>query len=61
MAITNTICLFDIYVNDMIRATKFYENVFNQKLEKIGDSTGETTMTRPEYSQLSLVFRTEKP
>jgi uncharacterized protein len=44
MAKTNAIGWFDIYVNDMNRAVAFYENVLQQKLEKIGDPTGETQM-----------------
>lgn len=41
---TNAIGWFDIYVSDMARALAFYESVFEQKLEKIGDPTGETLM-----------------
>jgi uncharacterized protein len=41
---TNAIGWFDIYVNDIKRATKFYETVLGQKLEKMGDPTGETQM-----------------
>jgi uncharacterized protein len=44
MAKTNAIGWFDIYVNDMKRAVSFYESVLKQKLEKIGDPTGETQM-----------------
>jgi uncharacterized protein len=44
MANTNAIGWFDIYVNDMKRAVAFYESVLKQKLEKIGDPTGETQM-----------------
>ena len=44
MANTNAIGWFDIYVNDLQRATAFYENVLEQKLEVIGDPTGETQM-----------------
>jgi uncharacterized protein len=44
MAKTNAIGWFDIYVNDMKRAVAFYESVLKQKLEKIGDPTGETQM-----------------
>jgi uncharacterized protein len=44
MAKTNAIGWFDIYVEDMDRAVAFYENVLAQKLEKIGDPTGETQM-----------------
>jgi uncharacterized protein len=45
MAKTNAIGWFDIYVDDMGRAVAFYEGVLKQKLEKIGDPTGETQMT----------------
>jgi uncharacterized protein len=44
MTKTNAIGWFDIYVNDLKRATKFYETVLKQKLEKIGDPTGESQM-----------------
>lgn len=44
MAKTNAIGWFDIYVNDMKRAVTFYETVLKQKLEQIGDPTGETQM-----------------
>ena len=44
MAKTNVIGWFDIYVNDMERATAFYEAVLRQKLEAMGDPTGETKM-----------------
>jgi uncharacterized protein len=44
MAKTNAIGWFDIYVNEMSRAVAFYESVLKQKLEKIGDPTGETQM-----------------
>jgi uncharacterized protein len=44
MAKTNVIGWFDIYVNDMKRAVAFYEGVLKQKLEQIGDPTGETQM-----------------
>jgi uncharacterized protein len=44
MAKSNAIGWFDIYVNDMQRAVTFYERVFQQKLEQIGDPTGETQM-----------------
>ena len=40
----NAIGWFDIYVNDMNRAVKFYESVLKQKLEEMGDPTGETQM-----------------
>jgi uncharacterized protein len=44
MAKTNAIGWFDIYVSDMKRAVAFYEGVLKQKLEPIGDPTGETQM-----------------
>jgi hypothetical protein len=44
MANSNAIGWFDIYVNDLARALAFYENVLQQKLEHIGDPTGETQM-----------------
>ena len=44
MAKSNAIGWFDIYVNDMGRAVAFYEDVLTQKLESIGDPTGETMM-----------------
>src|SRR5687767_8602331 len=44
MANTNAIAWFDIYVSNMERATAFYEAVLKQKLEKMGDPTGETQM-----------------
>jgi uncharacterized protein len=44
MATPNAIGWFDIYVEDMARAAAFYEAVFKQKLEPIGDPTGETQM-----------------
>jgi predicted enzyme related to lactoylglutathione lyase len=44
MAKSNAIGWFDIYVDDMNRAVSFYEAVLQQKLEPIGDPTGETQM-----------------
>lgn len=44
MAKMNAIGWFDIYVNDMERATEFYETVLGQKLEEMGDPTGGTQM-----------------
>lgn len=44
MAKMNAIGWFDMYVNDLERATAFYETVLAQKLEKMGDPTGETQM-----------------
>lgn len=40
----NAIGWFDMYVEDMDRAVDFYEAIFQQKLEPIGDPTGETVM-----------------
>lgn len=40
----NAVGWFDIYVNDLDRATAFYEAVLGQKLEAMGDPTGETQM-----------------
>jgi predicted enzyme related to lactoylglutathione lyase len=42
---SNAVAWFDIYVNDMSRAVAFYEDVLQQKMEPIGDPTGETQMT----------------
>jgi len=40
----NAIGWFDIFVEDLDRATAFYERVFATKLERIGDPTGESQM-----------------
>lgn len=40
----NAIGWFDIYVDDLKRATDFYEAVFAVKLEQMGDPTGEMQM-----------------
>lgn len=40
----NAIGWFDIYVDDLDRATAFYETVMGQKLEPLGDPTGENRM-----------------
>lgn len=40
----NAVGWFDIYVDDMDRAVAFYEAVFAQTLETMGDPTGETIM-----------------
>lgn len=40
----NAIGWFDLYVDDLSRAVTFYERIFEQKLEAIGDPTGETQM-----------------
>jgi uncharacterized protein len=44
MSQPNAVGWFDLYVTDMNRAVTFYETVLGQKLEKIDDPTGETTM-----------------
>ena len=44
MAKSNAIGWFDIYVSEIERAVTFYENVLQQKLEPLGDPTGETQM-----------------
>lgn len=46
MSKPNAIGWFDVYVDDMDRAMAFYETVFQQQLELIGDPTGETVMRR---------------
>jgi uncharacterized protein len=40
----NAVGWFDLYVEDMDRAAAFYESVFQQRLERIDDPTGETVM-----------------
>jgi predicted enzyme related to lactoylglutathione lyase len=40
----NVVGWFDLYVQDMDRAVAFYEQVFEQRLERIIDPTGVTTM-----------------
>ncbi len=40
----NAIGWFDLYVEDLDRATAFYETVLQRKLAPIGDPTGETAM-----------------
>ena len=44
MSKPNAIGWFDVYVDDMDRAMAFYETVFQQQLELIGDPTGEAVM-----------------
>jgi predicted enzyme related to lactoylglutathione lyase len=41
---SNAIGWFDLYVEDLERATAFYESVFELKLQVIADPTGETAM-----------------
>lgn len=40
----NAVGWFDIFVDDLDRAVAFYETVLGQKLEPMGDPTGETQM-----------------
>ena len=40
----NAVVWFDIYVDDLDRAVKFYETVLGRTLEPMGDPTGETQM-----------------
>jgi uncharacterized protein len=40
----NAVGWFDLYVDDLARAVRFYETVFKRSLEVIGDPTGETQM-----------------
>ena len=40
----NAVGWFDIYVDDLDRATGFYEAVLGTKLEPMGDPTGESQM-----------------
>jgi uncharacterized protein len=44
MTKNNVIGWFDIYVTNLDRAVQFYATVLQQKLEPIGDPTGETQM-----------------
>jgi predicted enzyme related to lactoylglutathione lyase len=44
MQTSNAIGWFDLYVDDLERAAAFYEAVFQQRLEPMGDPTGETAM-----------------
>lgn len=44
MSKMNAVGWFDIYVNDLERATAFYEAVLDTKLEQMGDPTGESQM-----------------
>lgn len=44
MSNPNAIGWFDIYVDDLKRAKKFYEKVFEQDLVELKDPTGETQM-----------------
>ncbi|PTX45276.1 hypothetical protein C8P64_1270 [Christiangramia gaetbulicola] len=41
MKIENPVVWFEIYVDDMERATSFYEKVFKTELSEIGDPTNE--------------------
>jgi predicted enzyme related to lactoylglutathione lyase len=40
----NAVGWFDLYVDDLDRATAFYEAVFEQPLQPLADPTGETAM-----------------
>jgi predicted enzyme related to lactoylglutathione lyase len=40
----NAVGWFDIYVDDLDRAVKFYETVLGLKLEEMGDPTGQSQM-----------------
>ncbi|MCU0757650.1 MAG: VOC family protein [Steroidobacteraceae bacterium] len=44
MARPNAIVWFDLYVDDLARASTFYESVFQRPLEVMDDPTGETEM-----------------
>jgi uncharacterized protein len=44
MAKSNAIGWFDLYVDDIERATTFYETVLQVNLEALADPTGETAM-----------------
>lgn len=40
----NAVAWFDIYVDDLARATAFYEAILDTKMEPMGDPTGESQM-----------------
>ena len=42
----NAVGWFDIYVNDMDRAVNFYQTVFNQELENLGDPTDSSVIMK---------------
>jgi len=42
----NAIGWFDIYVNDMDRAVNFYQTVFEQELETLGDPTDSSVIMK---------------
>ncbi len=44
MSQMNAVGWFDIYVDDLDRATGFYQTVLGRALEPMGDPTGETQM-----------------
>ena len=46
MTKVNAVGWFDIYVDDLERAVRFYEEVLGHKLEPIGDPTGQTKMMK---------------
>lgn len=49
----NAIGWFDIYVNDMNRAVTFYQTVFNQVLEDMGDSTDSSAIMKSFPTQMA--------
>lgn len=51
MSISNVVGWFDIYVQNLDRAKKFYENVFETKLVMLDDPSGETKMMAFESSR----------
>lgn len=51
----NAVVWFEIYVDDLTRARKFYETVFGVKLEEIGDPTGSG------ISMLTFPMKIERP
>lgn len=60
----NAVVWFDIYVNDMKRAVAFYEAVLGQKLEEMGDPTGDTEMmsfsgSMDSYGALGALVKSE--
>ena len=44
--VSNPVAWFEIYVNDMKRAKKFYESVFGVKLQPIGSAIDEVELWR---------------
>lgn len=54
MSATNPVGWFEIYVQDMARARRFYETVLERKLEKLEDPSGSTEMFAFPMSQEPL-------